>query len=308
MQLLKFLEYNVKPVKDLLLKREFGFLFGAIIEKVRGQNPYLSYHEWRGKDRFVIRRVRDYEMIIDLYDRGISRHLFIRGTHEAHAAAAYRDALTEVYDTMSGEVTVLDIGANIGYYVLEEADVLRDRGSIVAFEPDPENRRLLKRNVEKNGYAEMVDISPLAADNQSGERIFCRSTHSNWNRLEAETGNVDELVDRFPVETTSIDEYLTDTDLRPDDINAVRMDLEGHELNVLDGMTDVLKADGPLALFVEFHPDFGEREAYESAMSLLEDCGFTVQHVSQHRTVLNINSFEELRDVEGSHVRVIITK
>lgn len=307
----EFLEYNIRPVVDLLLQREFGFLSGAILEKfLRGWNPYFWYRDWRDKDQIVTRHVRGHEMLLDLYDRGISRHLFIRGVHERDAAEAYREALAMANDETEGETTVLDIGANIGYYVLEEADVLGDRARIIAFEPDPKNRRLLEQNVERNEYDDRVEISPLAVDKQSGERTFCRSTHSNWNRLEQgeKTGNVDELVERFTVETTSVDGFLTEAHIEPETVNAVRMDLEGHELNVLRGMTDVLSADGPLVLFIEFHPDFGNRKEYEAAISTLEQHEFDVQHVSQEWNVIENESFEELRSIEGSHVRVVARK
>ena len=300
-------EYNLKPVWNLLSQGEIGFLVGAVVEELTDRNPYFWYRERRGKDRIVTRQVRSHEMWIDLYDRGLSRHLFIRGVHEAHATAAYREALAEVGEDTSDEITVLDVGANIGYYVLEEVDVLGERASIVAFEPDPGNRRLLERNVEHNGYADRVEISSLALDEHSGERTFYRSTHSNWNRL-GETEHVDDMVEEFPVETTSINRYLDERGMEPADINAVRMDLEGHELNVLRGMTDVLAADGPLVLFVEFHPEFGKREEYQAALSTLEGHGFTIHHVDQYWNVLDVESFAELRDVEGSHLRVVFAR
>lgn len=309
-RLREFFEYDLKPAWNLLCQGEIGFLAGAVIEEVTGRKPYFWYRERRGKDQFVTRRVRSHEMWIDLYDRGISRHLFIRGAHEANATAAYRDALAEVRDEMTGEITVLDIGANIGYYVLEEAAVLGDRASIVAFEPDPENRQLLEQNIKHNGYADQVDISPLAVDETSGKRTFCRSTHSNWNRLEQErkTENVDELVERFSVETTSVDEFIAENQTEPKKINAVRMDLEGHELNVLRGMTDVLSAEGPMVLFVEFHPDFCDREVYESAILTLMEYGFKLRHADQYWNVLNIKSLDKLRGVDGPHVRAVVTK
>jgi len=306
----RVVEYDIKPAKDLIIQGEFGFLFGAVFEKIQGKNPYFWYRNRRNMNQIVTRSVRDHKMFIDLYDRGISRHLFIRGVHEPHATAAYRDALAAVRDITTSEITVLDIGANIGYYVLEEVDVLGGRASVIAFEPDPKNRHLLERNIKHNHYTDQVQVSPLAVDDQSGERIFCRSTHSNWNRLARDeaTGNVDELVERFSVETTRVDTYLDENGISPKDVNAVRMDLEGHELNVLDGMRSVLNSDGPLVLFIEFHPDFGDRDNYESALTTLEHREFTIRHVDQHWSVLDIESFEELRDIEGSHVRVVVTK
>jgi len=309
-RLREFMEYDMKPARDLLRNGEFGFLIGAVVEKLIDHNPYFWYRERRGKDQIVLRQVRANEMWIDLYDRGISRHLFIRGVHEPHATVAYRDALLEIRNNTTETVTILDIGSNIGYYALEAADALDDHASIFAFEPDPKNRQLLKRNIEQNGYDNQIDVSPFAVDDKSGERIFCRSTYSNWNRLARDetTGNVDELVEQFSVETTSVDAYLDQEGVGPGEINAVRMDLEGHELNVLAGMMDVLNANGPLVLFVEFHPDFGERDDYESALSTLERCGFAVRHADQYWNVLDIESFEELQDVEGSHVRIVFSR
>lgn len=305
----EFFEYDVKPTWDLLRQGELGFLFGAIVEELTDRNPYFWYRERRNKDQFVTKRVRNHEMRIDLYDRGISRRLFIRGVHESNATEAYRSALAEVRDEVDGEITVLDVGANIGYYVLEEVAVLGDRGSIVAFEPDPENRELLETNIELNGYTDNVEILAKAVDETSGERMFFRSTHSNWNRLEREeeTGNVDELVDRFPVETTSLDDFLEESRIDPEEVNAVRMDLEGHELNVLRGMVDVLSADCPLVLFVEFHPDFGDREEYEAAISTLEEYGFEARYVDQKWNILDMDSLEELQTIRGSHVRVVLS-
>jgi FkbM family methyltransferase len=309
-RLREFFEYNLKPTWDLLSQRKFGFLIGAVVEELTNQNPYFWYREYRNESQIVTQQVRDHKMQIDLYDRGISRHLFIRGVHEENATNAYRAALNELQDKIDKGVTVLDIGANIGYYVLEEASVLGDQATIIAFEPDPSNRELLKKNIELNGYISQVDISSKAVDEDSGERTFCRSTHSNWNRLEQdnESRNVDEFVERFSVKTTSVDEFLEGEDISSEAVNSIRMDLEGHEIKVLQGMEDVLSANEPLVLFVEFHPNFGERDRYEAAISILDAYGFSVRFVDQNWNVLDIDSFEGLKSIDGSHVRVIMEK
>jgi FkbM family methyltransferase len=309
-RLREFYEYKVKSTRDLLLQGELGFLLGGIIEEVTGRNPYFWYRQKAGKDRFVTRSVRDHEMWIDLYDRGLSRHLFIRGVHEREATEAYRDALLNLRGTVDEKITVLEVGANIGYYVLEEAQVLGNTASIIAFEPDPQNQELLERNVAHNGYTDQVELSTKAVDTTSGERTFHRSTHSNWNRLEQddETGNVDQLVDSYPVETTNLDDFLFEREIDPNAVGALRMDLEAHELHVLEGMDEILQADEPMVLFVEFHPAFVGRESYESAISMLESHGFEITFADRSLEVLDIDSFDRLRSVHGSHVRVIFSR
>lgn len=309
-RLREFHEYNVKPAHDLLRKGEVGFLAGAVIEELTGRNPYFWIRERLGKDRIVTRTIRGHEMQLDFYDRGLSRHLFIRGVHESEATMAYRDALAELDNIVDGRLTVLEVGANIGYYVLEIADQLGDNGSILALEPDPENRSLLRTNVERNGYEALVDIHPQAADATSGERTFYRSTHSNWNRLGGEYAdeNDDHMTDQFSVETTTVDDFITGRDTALSDIHALRMDLEGQELAVLQGMESLLSSDGPLILFIEFHPDFVGDSEYERALSTLEASDLEIEFVNQHWSVLDIRSFDQLRKVRGSHVRVIFVR
>ena len=86
------------------------------------------------------------------------------------------------------------------------------------------------------------------------------------------------------------------------------MDLEGHEINVLNGMIDVLQTKKPLVLFIEFHPDFVGEDEYESAISMIESYGFEIIFVNQNLEVLDIDSFDGLRSVRGSHVRVIFIR
>jgi len=306
----EFHEYNVKPAWDLLVQGEFAFLAGALVEDLVGRNPYFWYRERHDKDSTITRTVRNRQMQLKLYDRGISRHLFIRGIHEAQATAAYRDTLAELAAAVDGDLTALEVGGNIGYYVLETADVLGERVSIYAFEPDSQNRSLLETNVALNTYEQLVEIVPQAVDDTSGEATFYRSTHSNWNRLRdtRKSEREDELVTQFPVETTSVDDFLARRDIEPGAVNTLRMDLEGHELSVLHGMEKVLAAGGPLVLFVEFHPKFVSQSEYERALVTLEKQGFDIRFVNQRWDVLDVDSFEALRRIRGSHVRVVFSR
>lgn len=308
-RLREFHEYNVKPARNLLFQGELAFLAGAIVEEIIGRNPYFWYREQRGEDQFIKQNIRDHEMVIDMYDRGLSRHLFINGVHEAQAAVAYRDALTKVAARVDGEITILEVGANIGYYLLDILDLLGERAFIFAFEPDRANRSLLETNIDLNGYEDSTEIIPQAVDETTGVGTFCRSTHSNWNRLEQnrENGN-DKLIDKYSVKTTSINDFLSQRDIEPSAINALRMDLEGSEISVLRGMEQMLSASGPLVIFVEFHPDFVDQSEYQWALTLLEKHEFEIEFVNQQRNVLDVDSFEELQALQGSHVRVIFSQ
>lgn len=305
----QFFEYNIKPTWDLFRQGEIGFLIGAIGEEITDRNPYFWYREKRKKDRVVKRHVRGHEMWIDLYDRGLSRHLFIRGIHEAKATEVYVSELAKMQEETDKGITVLDIGGNIGYYVLEEARTLDDNDSIITFEPDSNNRELLRRNVEINGYSGMVEISPKAIDSVSGKRTFYRSSHSNWNRIKhGDDEKSDGIIDEYVVTTTSIDGFLEESDIDAEEVTVVRMDLEGHEIHVLKGMGEVLSTAGPTMLFIEFHPRSVDRTEYEEAISKIEDAGFDIRFVEKEFETLQIDSYEEIRSLQEPYIRMIVKK
>ena len=81
-------------------------------------------------------------MILMTNDRGISRSLTLFGTREEDKKYILNKILTE-------NMSVFDIGANIGYYTIFFAKKLRE-GQILAIEPSLENIKLCKENIDLN--------------------------------------------------------------------------------------------------------------------------------------------------------------
>jgi len=80
-------------------------------------------------------------MHVHRFDRGIGKELVCYREHEPTATALLKTFLRE-------GMTILDIGANIGYYALLEARSVGPSGRVVAVEPEPRNAALLRRNVQ----------------------------------------------------------------------------------------------------------------------------------------------------------------
>ena len=67
--------------------------------------------------------------------------------------------------------TVVDVGANVGYYTLLAARLVGPEGRVVAFEPNPVVRAQLERHVCDNGVQDRVSIEPTAlADGDANDR------------------------------------------------------------------------------------------------------------------------------------------
>ena len=102
---------------------------------------YLKKHIL--KRALLSRSIHDYRMYLNLNDPGISKTLAIVGKRELEHVYILKNELRE-------GMTVWDIGANIGYYVLMEAKYVGSTGKVYAVEPSPSNYELLKKNLESS--------------------------------------------------------------------------------------------------------------------------------------------------------------
>jgi FkbM family methyltransferase len=129
----------------------------------------------------------------------------------------------------------VEVGANIGTTTL----MLAQRASVLAFEPVPENARLLRVNVAQNRLPNPVDIRELALSNEPGTVVMeLHETNSGDHRvrLTDEPGAYDEQ-DRQVVEVRAVTLDFELAGLVPP---SVWMDAQGHEAHVMAGATGLL--------------------------------------------------------------------
>jgi FkbM family methyltransferase len=142
--------------------------------------------------------------------------------------------------------TVVDVGANIGYNAIHAARRAGPRGRVVALEPTPDNLEVLRRNVAAAGLAN-VTIEPVAAGSLAAERdLFVRGAKSAVNSL-FPTSCYAAVTDVLRVPVVPLDALVAG------DVDVVKIDVEGAELDVLEGMPRILGAPGAV-LIVEWHP------------------------------------------------------
>jgi FkbM family methyltransferase len=144
---------------------------------------------------------------------------------------------------------VVDVGANVGLFALRMAWLTGPSGSVIAFEPNPDVRRLLVDNVALNYAAPWVEISPLAAGGSAGTATLHVTARFQGNSsLVAKDAAYHRhfLVDE--VETVEVVVAPLDEVLAPQSVyRLVKIDVEGGEPDVLDGMRRLL-ADGRVEL------------------------------------------------------------
>jgi FkbM family methyltransferase len=171
-----------------------------------------------------------------------------------------------------------DIGANVGFFTLLGARLVGSSGRVVAFEPLVDNAKRLRRNVELNSFSN-VDVVVKGVSDASGHRIMDVRNSATAALLPADhSGPLDGLV---RVEVTSLDDFLaTRPGLDPD---VVKIDAEGHEVEIVRGMLGVLRRHDVVVLCEMHRRDREFAEAVEAAgyrLASLDGTALAVGHAS----------------------------
>jgi FkbM family methyltransferase len=191
-------------------------------------------------------------MISDLFKRAMSK-LPEHWQHEFRRAHYHRQIKRQTFMTGEPEYAILDswiapadwvidVGANIGHYTRRFSELVGAEGRVIAIEPVSETFDLLAANV-KNFAHHNVTLLNVAASDSTGL--------AGMNVPAFDTGLKNFYEAHLTQEGTSEMQVLTlaiDTLQLPRKVSVVKIDAEGHEVNVLRGMVELMKRDAPLLI------------------------------------------------------------
>ncbi len=171
-----------------------------------------------------------FKMELHLHDWG-DQHVYAMGTYE-EATARTMAALLRPGDAC------IDVGANIGFFTLLMARRVGPQGSVWAFEPSPQIRARLRRNIELNGLTNVTVRDEALSDTDGSRRFFGGSDdHSglaSLRPLAASNGT-------YEVRTAKLTSCIPPS-LRP---RLIKIDIEGAEHLAALGMHELLAAQQP---------------------------------------------------------------
>lgn len=136
--------------------------------------------------------------------------------------------------------TFVDIGAHHGYYTLMASRRVGAKGKVLAFEPDPVNYHLLEKHTTWNKLKN-VELMEAAVGSENGTLKFSKGTGTGTGHL-ADDGDIE-------VSVVRLDDEVAQRKLKP---THLKIDVEGAELQVLEGATQTLKTCQP-AIFLSTH-------------------------------------------------------
>lgn len=223
----------------------------------------LRFYKLIGK-RFTTEKICGNKMILDLHTAGISSELFVYGKRE----------LLDTWIIMSevkGNMNIIDIGGNIGYYPILEASLL-DNGKVYTFEPDPRNIEILKENIKLNNFSNKIELYPYAVADHDSFKEFYLSQKTNLSSFLKNNKSINSI----PVKCIKLDNFE-----EINKIDFIRMDIEGYECVVIAGMINFLRAQENLKLQIEVHPsafNIGQF-SFPEELKTLEKLGFRVKYL-----------------------------
>lgn len=143
--------------------------------------------------------------------------------------------------------TVVDVGANIGYYTLQFARLVGETGRVYAFEPDPDNFAILEQNVWQNGYRNVTLVRAAVTAQPGAAQLHLSANNRGDHRLySSEPGR--RAID---VEAVSLDDYLAP---RTGRVGLVKIDVQGAEAGVFHGMQRLVAEHRVGRVLSEFWP------------------------------------------------------
>lgn len=194
-----------------------------------------------GDTTVLCRVLGRYKMFVDTRDIGISSHLMLEGYWEMWVTEAMLRCVRR-------GSTVIDVGANLGYFTILTADLTGPEGRVLAFEPNPALVERARNSIEVNGFSGFVTLHDCALGEAEGRVTL------DFIPQHPGGGRVHEQGDAANPNTSAVTFPVRRLDSFPEALDAefIKIDVEGFEQHVWRGMTGIFDRGHPLTIFMEF--------------------------------------------------------
>jgi FkbM family methyltransferase len=203
-----------------------------------------------GADSVLCRVLGRYKMFVDARDVGLSSHLMLDGYWEMWLTEAFAEVIRP-------GMTVVDVGANLGYFTLLMAELVGPTGLVHAFEPNPKLVARLKQSVAVNGFAQRVEVHEQALSNSEGRfKLFVPDQEpkngylSPYDEGDSENCLHTRRLDSYPELSTA---------------SVIKIDADISEQQIWEGMAGLLEGESAITIFLEF-----SRVRYQDAAAFLD--------------------------------------
>lgn len=193
----------------------------------------LTRSQYLGRNRVLCSILAGRKFFAIADDVGFSTHMIFDGFWEFWLSLCFAKHIKE------GD-TVIDVGANLGYYTVIAAELVGHQGRVVSIEPNPSVFAFLRDTVSVNGYAGRVTAINAALGAKAGKvsvPFFCPTGEPKNGRFllpEEEAADLSGLGEVFEVQA------LQAIPVDSGKVDFIKIDVEGAELSVLESLVPLI--------------------------------------------------------------------
>tara|TARA_Y100001970_G_scaffold294299_1_gene450052 strand:+ start:7425 stop:8258 length:834 start_codon:yes stop_codon:yes gene_type:complete len=184
--------------------------------------------------------------------------------------------------------TILDIGANIGFYTIQFAKAVNKNGIVFAVEPANNNIDMLKKNIEINEVKNVRIINKAISSKTDSGELFLSEGHSGDHRI-YETNEKRESV---IVNTITVD-AIVNNEKR---VDLIKMDIQGAEHLAIQGMNETIDRFPNIIIVTEFSPSMLNSSGGNPIkfVQYFVDKGFKIKFFDEKKKSLQSTNIEAL--------------
>ena len=165
----------------------------------------------------------------------------------------HEDDIIKRFTPKEGDI-VIDIGAHIGLYTIISSKRVGANGKVVAIEADPSNFEMLNSNIKLNQLTNVIPLNYAVHSKETKVKLYLPSGESGFTKYNTIMPNWINAQEKFvEVNANTLDYLLQLNEIRQEEVNWIKIDVEGAEFEVLKGATNVLSKSKDIAILMELH-------------------------------------------------------
>ena len=190
--------------------------------------------------------------------------------------------IIEHFQPKNGEI-VVDVGAHYGRYTLIAAKRVGPKGKVISIEADPKNMDMLNKNIKLNKLEHIITLNYAVSSNKSKVKLYTPEQESDYTIYNTIISNRCNPNEKFiEVNANTLDNLLQENEISAEEVDWIKIDVEGAELEVLKGAHNVLLNSKDIAILIEIHNLAEGRNLYENIMDLLKPYNFKIEFEMIH--------------------------
>jgi FkbM family methyltransferase len=243
--------------------------------------------------KLIEKKILDFKMCLDTEDCGISKELIDHGIRE-------RFSVNCIKSILKPDMNVLDLGANIGFYALIESKLVNH---VYAIEPVKYNFNLLKKNIKLNNLTNISTYQVAIGGETKAGKIYT-SARCNWATIVPEENRTPDYAQRWDkfkkgsenVPIFTLDDFMKEYQV--ENINLLRMDVEGAELEIISGGINTIKnMPDDSYLVIEIHSScIKDKDAIGVMLDRISEAGFKCVKVVNRLKEFDVSSIPNIRE------------